>query len=88
MEKINNKKRIQQRQIVVTEFSDGTFELDGTFWQLEVSRTEIDKAFSAWRKGLLKENSYMAKVLRKENPHFDNKLPRILTEQKEKYEMN
>lgn len=69
MKNKNDKNKIQQRQITVTEFSDGTFELDGVAWKLEVSKFEIDQAFSEWRKGNLKENS-----------HFDNRLPKLLTE--------
>jgi len=67
MEKINHKNRIQQRQITVTEFSDGTFELDGIAWKLEVDKIEVDEAFKSWRVGLLRETS-----------NFDNRLPRML----------
>lgn len=69
MKNKNNKERIQQRQIVVTEFSDGTFEFDGIAWKLEIENAEADEAFSEWRKGNLKENT-----------HFDNRLPKILNE--------
>jgi len=65
MEKINNKGKIQQRQIVITEFSDGTFLLDGSYWQLEVGKAEVDEAFQAWRKGDLKEEIYLKKILKK-----------------------
>ena len=65
MKKINNKDRIQQRQIAITEFSDGTFLLDGGYWQLEVDKTEVDEAFQAWRKGDLKESMHLKRILKK-----------------------
>lgn len=70
--KINKNKnieRIQQRQIIVTEYLGGIYEFDGIAWNLEANGKEADELFSTWRKGLLKENS-----------HFDNRKPRILEE--------
>ena len=68
---MKNKNRIQQRQITVTEFSDGTFEIDGVAWNLEVDKSEINEAFREWKKGNLKENS-----------HFDNLLPKLIKQDK------
>lgn len=78
MKNKNNKNRLPQRELVIREFSDGTFELDGTFWQLVVDKSEVDEVFSLWRKGLLKEHSLLRKALRKENPNFDDSLPKII----------
>ena len=72
MEKENNKpKRIQQREIVVTEFSDGTFDFDAVMWKITIPKKRVTEFFHNWRKGLLKENS-----------HFDNRKPRLLGDRK------
>jgi len=67
--KIDKIKRIQQRQITITEYFGGVYEFDGIAWNLEAKGKEADELFSAWRKGLLKENS-----------NFDNRKPKILEE--------
>ena len=66
---MENKNKIQQRQITITEFLGGVYEIDAVAWKLELDEKEIEEAFSAWRRGDLKENS-----------HFDNRTPRMLKE--------
>ncbi len=66
---MENKKRIQQREIVITEFSDGTFDFDAVMWKMTIPKKRATEFFNNWRKGLLKENS-----------HFDNRKPRLLGE--------
>ena len=72
MKKINNKKeRIQQREIIVTEFSDGTFDFDAVMWKLTIPKKRATEFFNNWRKGLLKENSY-----------FDKRKPKLLEDKR------
>lgn len=74
--KINKSKRIQQREIIVTEFSDGTFRFDATMWNVTVPKEEAEGFFYAWKNGLLNEDKSLQKALIKEK--IDNQKPKIL----------
>lgn len=60
-------KKLQKRQIVVTEFEDGSFEFDATSWKIEVKPDEVMEFFEGWKEGLLKEELC-----------FDNRKPKLL----------
>ena len=60
-------KRIQQREITVTEFSDGTFDFDAIMWKLTIPKRRATEFFNNWRKGMLEENF-----------HFDKRKPKLL----------
>ena len=72
----NGNKRIQQREIIVEEFSDGTFDFDAVMWKLTIPKKRATEFFAAWRKGLLDENHAFQNALAKNN--IDNKKPKIL----------
>lgn len=71
MEKINDKSRIQQREVIIREF-DNELEFDATMWKITVPKNESIEFFSAWMNGDLKENS-----------NFDNRIPKIIKDLKD-----
>jgi len=63
-------KKIQKRQVVVTEFENHSYGFDSGAWKINVKENEAESFFYAWKNGLLNENVF-----------FNNKKPKILINQ-------
>lgn len=48
--------KIQVREVTVREYEDGTYNLEGSLWNLDnLNPEEIEEAFLAWKQKQLKE---------------------------------